>query len=45
MLQEAFKEYTGSKVDFIYQPNKTEIISYTISYNENLYKFIQRLAK
>lgn len=45
ILQEAFKEYTGSKVDFICQPNKTEIIPYTISYNETLYEFIQRLAK
>ena len=45
ILQEAFKEYTGSKIDFICQPNKTEIIPYTISYNETLYEFIQRLAK
>lgn len=45
ILQEAFKEYTGSKIDFICQPNKTEIIPYTVSYNETLYEFIQRLAK
>ena len=45
ILSETFNEYNGSKVDFICQPNKTEIIPYTVSYNETIYEFIQRLAK
>ncbi|CVK15985.1 Uncharacterized conserved protein, implicated in type VI secretion and phage assembly [Apibacter mensalis] len=45
ILQATFSEYTGSKIDFICQPNKKEIIPYTVSYNETAYEFIQRLAR
>lgn len=45
ILKATFSEYTGPKIDFICQPNKKEIIPYTVSYNETAYEFIQRLAK
>ncbi|TWP24864.1 hypothetical protein ETU10_02570 [Apibacter muscae] len=44
ILNKAFSEYSGDRVEFICEPNYSSLITYTVSYNETIFAFMQRLA-